>query len=246
SAAALITFFVWWLWADDLNGAITRAVTLLIIACPHALGLAIPLVVAITTEVGARNGVLIRDRTQLEEFRNVSTVLWDKTGTLTRGEHVVRDVIAVDGDVDQLLAHAAAVERDSEHPLAKAIFTAATEKSLEIPRAENFTAKAGRGVGADIDGQNWIIGGPRALRESGAKISDEMTAWRDDWSARGGSVLYALSGNQVRGAIATADDIRAESVQAIAELTADGVKSVMITGDAQPIADAVASEIGID
>lgn len=245
SGAAIITFFIWWLVVGDLNDAITRAVTLLVISCPHALGLAIPLVVAITTEVGARNGVLIRDRTQLERFREVDTVIWDKTGTLTRGQHVVRGVTSLNGNDDALIATAAAVEMDSEHPLAHAIVEAAQEQSLSIPTAQDFVAQAGRGVSARIDGAEWIVGGPRVLRESGADLPGAISAWQDEWNAQGAAVLYVLEDGQVRGAIALADEVREESAPAIAELDDARVTSMILTGDAQVIADAVAGEIGI-
>lgn len=246
SGAAIVTFFIWWLAVGDLNDAITRAVTLLVISCPHALGLAIPLVVAITTEVGARNGVLIRDRTQLERFREVDTVIWDKTGTLTRGEHVVRGVMSIDGDDDALLARAAAVEMDSEHPLATAIVSAAQERTLDIPRAQEFIARAGRGVSARIDGSTWYVGGNRVLQESGARLPDAVISWQESWNAQGAAVLYVLEGDEVRGAIALADEVREESAPAVRELQEADVDSMILTGDAQVIAETVAAEIGID
>ncbi len=135
TGAGVITFLFWWLAAGDLDAAITRTVTVLVISCPHALGLAIPLVIAISTEMGAKNGVLIKDRIALERMRTVTTVLFDKTGTLTRGEHAVRDLATVSGTEDEMLALAAAVEMDSEHPLAKAIVTEAQKRELNLPRA---------------------------------------------------------------------------------------------------------------
>ena len=246
SGSAILTFLIWWLAVDDLNGAITRAITLLVISCPHALGLAIPLVIAITTEVGARNGVLIRDRTQLERFRQVGLVIWDKTGTLTRGQHVVRDVFGTDGDADTVLAAAAAVEGDSEHPLAKAIVTAANERRLDVPPVHEFASHAGRGVSAVLDDATWYVGGPRLLQESGATLPANAHAWQDEWQSKGAAVLYVLRGQEVRGAIALEDEVRPESAPAIAELQAANVRSTMITGDATTIANAVAQEIGID
>ena len=245
SGSAIITFFIWWLWVGDLDSAIVRTVTLLVISCPHALGLAIPLVIAITTEVGAKHGVLIRDRLQLERMREVSTVLWDKTGTLTEGSHKVQSVMSTDGDDDSLLATVAAVERDSEHPLAKAIWNAAEERSLFVPEAHDFNAKAGRGVSASVDGAHWTIGGGRVLEESGASVPDEIKEWQSEWKSQGSAVLYVLRDDEVRGAIALADAVRAESAEAISELSHDGVTSEMMTGDAATVANAVAEQIGI-
>ncbi len=246
AGAAIITFLVWWLVVGDLDSAIVRTVTLLVIACPHALGLAIPLVIAITTEIGAKHGVLIRDRLQLERMREVSTVLWDKTGTLTQGSHEVQELASLDGDEDTLLAVAAAVERDSEHPLAEAIWTAAEERSLSIPGAEDFVAKAGRGVSATVNGAKWTIGGSRVLEESDASLPAEVETWQTDWRNQGSALLYVLKENEVQGAIALADAVRPESAEAIAELSSEGVTNEMMTGDASAVANTVAGEIGID
>lgn len=245
TGAAIITFLVWWLWIGELDNAIVRTVTLLVIACPHALGLAIPLVIAITTEVGAKNGVLVRDRLQLERMREVTTVLWDKTGTLTEGSHEVQAVMSVSDDDTALLAAAAAIEQDSEHPLATAIVTAAKEQSLPLPEARNFEAHAGRGVSAEIDGERWSIGGNRVVSEANATIPSETEKWQSEWQERGSAVLYVLKGDQIQGAIALADAVRAESRKAISLLTESGVESAMMTGDSRIIAENVSGEIGI-
>jgi Cu2+-exporting ATPase len=176
--AGLITFVVWNLLGRP-DDAITRAVTVLVISCPHALGLAIPLVIAISTGMSARQGILVKDRLALERMREVDTVLFDKTGTLTRGEHVVTGVVAVDGDDDVLLAMAAAVEADSEHPLARAIVRRAEEAGLTIPRASRFRAAAGRGVEASVDGSQLAVGGPAMLRERALTVPPELAAQTD-------------------------------------------------------------------
>lgn len=245
AGSATITFLVWWLVVGELDSAIVRTVTLLVIACPHALGLAIPLVIAISTEVSAHNGVLVRDRLQLERMREVSTVLWDKTGTLTEGAHKVQAVRSIDGNDDALLAIAAAVESDSEHPLAKAIVFAAEEKSLTTPAPTDFRAQAGRGVSAMVDGIRWTIGGGRVLRESGAELPAEVDGWQSEWKDRGSAVLYVLRENEVQGVIALADAVRKESAEAIVQLAAEGVESEMMTGDAEAVAKSVAAHIGI-
>ncbi len=167
--AGIITFVAWAL-MDQVDEAVTRTVTVLVISCPHALGLAIPLVVALSTSLAARQGILVKDRLALERMRQVTTVLFDKTGTLTRGEHVVTDIAALDGDETRLLALAAAAESDSEHPLARAIVEAAKERSVSIPPATSFRAIPGRGVEAVVKGSHVIVGGPSMLRERNLDI----------------------------------------------------------------------------
>lgn len=240
-----LTFTVWWA-IGDINQAISRTVTVLVISCPHALGLAIPLVVAISTEIAARGGSLVKDRLALERMRLIDTVLFDKTGTLTRGEHVLTGMLAVNGDEEALLAQATAVERDSEHPLARAIVRAAQEKGLRIPAIRDFVALPGRGVQATVGDARLSIGGPSLLNEQGVHIPDGVREQVAAWSQRGAAALYVIRENGIIGALALEDEIRAESLEAVRALQADDVHVVMITGDAQAVADSVGRELGID
>lgn len=244
-AAGLITFIVWNL-VGRPDDAVTRAVTVLVISCPHALGLAIPLVIALSTAISAQQGILVKDRLALERMRDVSTVLFDKTGTLTRGEPAVTGIAAVNGDADELLALAAAAEADSEHPLARAIVRRAAEAGITPPRATAFRAIAGRGVEAEIAGQEVAIGGPTMLRERELQIPDEFAWETAAWTERGAAVLHVVRDGQIVGALALEDAIRPEAAEAVAALQARGVQVVMITGDARPVAEAVARDLGID
>jgi Cu2+-exporting ATPase len=240
--AAVITFVVWGL-LGEVGDAVTRTVTVLVISCPHALGLAIPLVIAISTSLSARNGVLVKDRLSLERSRLVDIVLFDKTGTLTRGEHVL---IGVAGrDRDAVLREAAAVEADSEHPLARAIVTAARERG-SIPAAHDFRALTGRGVEASIDGTHVAVGGPSLLRERGLDVPGDLQGETGPWRSRGASVLYLVRDGTVAGALAVEDGVRPEAREAVDRLHALGISVAMITGDARQVADAVAVELGID
>ena len=238
--AAVITALVWTLLGmpDD---AVVRTITVLVIACPHALGLAIPLVVSIATERAARSGVLIKDRLALESMRTVDTVLFDKTGTLTKGAPAVTGIHAVEsGDDDRMLALAAAAESDSEHPLARAIVNAAAH--LEVPRSSGFSSSPAVGVCAEVDGHIVQVGGPYLLEQEGA---DELPI-ADDWRADGAIILHVLIDGRVAGALRLADEIRPESREAIDALHARGAQVVMITGDAEAVASSVAAELGID
>ncbi|MBY8871662.1 copper-translocating P-type ATPase [Micromonospora sp. PLK6-60] len=248
TATAVVTLAVWTL-VGNLGEAVVRTVTVLVIACPHALGLAIPLVIALSTAVAAKGGILVKDRLALERMRTVDAVLFDKTGTLTRGEHVVTGVAGTAGTGDdEVLAIAGAVEADSEHPLARAIVAAARQRQLSR-RASGFRSLTGRGVQAEVDGVTYAVGGPTLLREMGATVSEELTARTREWAGRGSAVLHLLrmdgDGGAVVGALALADEVRPEARQAIADLRAQGVrKIVMITGDARPVAEAVAADLG--
>ena len=240
--AAAITAVVWTVVGlpDD---AVIRTITVLVIACPHALGLAIPLVVSIATERAARGGVLIKDRLALESMRTVNTVLFDKTGTLTKGAPAVTAVEPVDGmDADRLMALAAAAESDSEHPLARAIVTAAREKDLSVPRSTDFESSPAVGVRATVDGQVVQVGGPYLLEQTGGEELPIADAWREE----GAIILHVLVDGKVAGALRLADEIRPESRQAIDALHARNVQVVMITGDAEAVAASVAAELGID
>jgi P-type Cu2+ transporter len=247
AAAGIVTFATWMLLGDS-SRAVENTVTVLVISCPHALGLAIPLVIALSTAVAARTGILVKDRLALERMREIDAVLFDKTGTLTKGAHVVTGVApATDGATpDDVLALAAAVESDSEHPLAKAIVKAAEGVGRPGPRARDFRSMAGRGVEATVDGARAAVGGPALLRERDLREPDDLARHAEEWKQRGAAVLYVFRDGEVYGALALEDEIRPESKQAIDDLHALGVKVVMITGDAKQVADAVAKQLGID
>lgn len=246
AGTGVVTFIVWTL-LGSVPDAVTRTVTVLVIACPHALGLAIPLVIAISTEQAARAGVLIKNRMALERMRTVDVVLFDKTGTLTRGEPELQDVAAAGGtDPDELLALAAAVESDSEHPMARAVVAAARERGLLVPHAGGFTALTGRGVRATVGGRTLQVGGPALLRELGAEEPAGLAAATRAWKERGAAVLHVLDGTAVLGALSLADAVRPESRQAVAALQHRGLRVAMVTGDARQVAGAVAAELGID
>ena len=245
-AAGAVTLGFWVLQGDP-EGALMRTVTVLVIACPHALGLAIPLVIAISTSLGARNGLLVKDRLALERARELDVVIFDKTGTLTKGEPVVAAVTALPGrQQDDVLSLAAAVESDSEHPLARAIVRAASERGLPLLPVTGFEALAGRGARALVDGRQVGVGGPRLLEELGAAVTPAIAAEADAWARDGRTVLQVIEDGTVVGALALEDEIRPESAEAVGRLHEMGVKVAMITGDARAVADAVASRLGID
>ncbi len=246
AGVAVITFVVW-LAIGDPGDAVERAVTVLVIACPHALGLAIPLVIAIATERAARAGILIRDRLALERMRTVDMVLFDKTGTLTKGEPAVTDV-AVSGttNADELLALAAAAESDSEHPVARAIVAQAGKQELPEHRAGEFRSMTGRGVHAVVDGRTVAVGGPAMLRDLGADVPDDLATATRPWADRGAAVLYAVIDGEVSGALALEDAVREESRPAVDALHSRSIDVAMITGDAHQVADAVGAELQID
>ncbi|QYB07681.1 copper-translocating P-type ATPase [Rhodococcus sp. USK10] len=248
SVAGLLTFVVWSL-LGNLDEAVVRTVTVLVIACPHALGLAIPLVIAISTERAARAGVLVKDRLALERMRNVDVVLFDKTGTLTQGRHAVTGLVATAGVTDtDLLALAGAVEADSEHPVARAIVAEAAAKVPAESRrtASDFRSLPGRGVRAVADSAEVAVGGPAMLAELNVTVPDDVAAQTKRWVERGAAVLHVVRDGKALGAVALEDAVREESRQAIDALHARGVKVAMITGDARQVADAVAADLGID
>ncbi|MGW5149378.1 heavy metal translocating P-type ATPase [Rhodococcus koreensis] len=248
SIAGLLTFMVWSL-LGNVDEAVVRTVTVLVIACPHALGLAIPLVIAISTERAARAGVLVKDRLALERMRGVDVVLFDKTGTLTQGRHVVTGVVSTAGVTDtDLLALAGAVEADSEHPVARAIVAEAATKVPAESRhtATEFRSLPGRGVRAVVDGEEVAVGGPAMLAELNVTVPDDVAAHTKRWVERGAAVLHVVRDGKALGAVALEDAVREESRQAIDALHARGVKVAMITGDARQVADAVAADLGID
>ncbi|HEX6236356.1 MAG TPA: heavy metal translocating P-type ATPase [Acidimicrobiales bacterium] len=251
--AAALTFAAWVALGDG-GDAVVRTVTVLVIACPHALGLAIPLVISLSTALSARAGILVKDRLALERMRTIDTVLFDKTGTLTEGRHAVTGVVAAPGHSEvEVLRLAGGVESESEHPLAKAIVQAATERG-EVARASGFRALTGRGVEATLDGATYAVGGPALLRELGVAVPDELDETLAGWRARGGTVLHLVrtdggeaSRGEVVGALSLEDTVRPEAAEAVAQLRALGIDHlVMITGDAREVADSVARELGID
>ena len=245
--AAGITLVAWALAGKDASFVIERVVTVLVIACPHALGLAIPLVVAISTTLGARSGLLVRDRRGLEEARNVTAVFFDKTGTLTRGEFRVVDITTREGlSADQALTLAAAVERESEHTIAQGIVKTAEERGLSVPRAESFESLPGRGVQGTVSGKQLLIGGPALLREVGAQTDTVLAAAIERASTRGQAAITMVEGSMPIAVFAVADAIRDESRAAVQRLHELQIEVVMMTGDAEPVARSVADELGID
>jgi P-type Cu2+ transporter len=244
--AGILTLAVW-LALGEPDQAIERTVTVLVIACPHALGLAIPLVIAISTALAARSGILVKDRLALERMRTVDAVLFDKTGTLTKGEPQLSGVVAVDGAEDRLLRLAAAVEADSEHPLARAIVAEARARSEgDLPQASDFHSIAGRGVQARVEGTMVAVGGPALLRQLELAEPEVLADQVGVWKQRGATVLYVVREDKVVGALSLEDAVRPESRQAVEELHRLGKRVVMITGDARQVAEAVAAELGVD
>ncbi|MBE7194989.1 MAG: heavy metal translocating P-type ATPase, partial [Gordonia polyisoprenivorans] len=240
--SAVLTAIVW-VALGMPDDAVVRTITVLVIACPHALGLAIPLVVAIATERAARGGVLIKDRLALESMRTVDAVLFDKTGTLTKGEPAVTAVEPTpDHSSGDVLAAAASAESGSEHPLARAIVQAARSEELDIAPAQDFSSSPAVGVTAVAHGRSIRVGGPRMLDEMGL---DEL-AVADDWRVQGAIILHVVADGAVIGALRLADEVRPESRQAVDALHRLGVQVVMVTGDAQAVADSVAAELDID
>jgi Cu2+-exporting ATPase len=221
-------------------------VTVLVIACPHALGLAVPLVVAISTTLGAQNGLLVRDRRGLEEARLVDTVVFDKTGTLTLGQHRVVGIRTAGQPDEEALRLAAAAEQDAEHSVARAIVASANDRGLELPVATGFEAIPGHGVRATVEGRELAHGGPNLLRRLGVEPPAALKAFAEEAASRGDGVVYQVEGGRVLAAFAVADAVRPESREAVTRLHDGGVKVVMLTGDAQAVADAVARELGID
>ena len=240
--AAILTAVVWTV-VGMPNDAVVRTITVLVIACPHALGLAIPLVVSIATERAARGGVLIKDRLALESMRTVDAVLFDKTGTLTKGEPTVTAIDTISGyEEADVLALAAAAEADSEHPLARAITGAVETRDVAVPSASDFSSSPAVGVKATVDGEVIEVGGPYLLE----KHSAEELPVADEWRREGAIILHVLADGEVIGALRLADEIRPESRDAVDALHSAGAQVVMITGDAQAVADTVAKDLGID
>jgi Cu2+-exporting ATPase len=242
-----LTFVVWLAVGAPIEFAIERLVTVLVIACPHALGLAIPLVIAISTTLGARSGLLVRDRRGLEEARLLDVIVFDKTGTLTLGEYRVVALRTLGGlSESDALRLAAAVEQDSEHPVARAIVASARERGLDLPRAVDFKAVPGHGAQAAVDGRRLAVGGPNLLGRIGVQPPQELAEFAQAAAARREGVVYLLEGDRVLAAFAVADAIRPESPEAISRLHQLGLEVAMLTGDSKAVADAVARDLGID
>ena len=237
--AAVITATIWSLLGMP-DAAVVRTVTVLVIACPHALGLAIPLVVSIATERAARGGVLVKDRLALEAMRTVDTVLFDKTGTLTKGEPALVEVVGA--QEDEVLALAAAAEAESEHPLARAIVGRAQADGVQAPAGTDISSTPALGVKAQVDGHEIRVGGPRLLEETGVDEVEEAATWRED----GAIILHVLRDGEIIGGLKLTDEVRPESREAVDALHDQGIEVVMITGDAQAVAESVGHELGID
>ncbi len=245
--AAAVTAVAWTVATAFDATVVERVVTVLVIACPHALGLAIPLVVAINTSLAAKNGMLVRDRIAMEQARELDTVVFDKTGTLTRGEHGVVGIATVDGvDETDALGLAAAVEGDSEHMIARAIRHAAVERGVAPPAATDFEALKGRGVRATVDGQEVYVGGPNLLDRLDVTVPDDLATFAEDAGENARTVVYLLRDGDLVGAFAMADVIREESNAVVDALHDLGIEVAMLTGDSRAVAHAVADELGID
>jgi Cu2+-exporting ATPase len=244
---AILTGIAWTIAIGFNSEVIARVATILVIACPHALGLAIPLVVAITTSLGAKNGILVRDRLAMEEAREIDIVIFDKTGTLTKGEFGVVGIATADGlEENEALAMAAAIEGDSEHTIARGIRRSAEERDLNLPEVSEFEAIKGRGVKAVIDGLNGYIGGPRMLEMLEIELPENIAQFESQAGEKGQSVVNLIINKDVVASFAVADVIRSESKQAVDRLHEMGIEVAMLTGDSEAVARAVSEELGID
>ena len=245
--AAILTLVAWlFLAPDDPAFVLERVVSVLVIACPHALGLAIPLVSQISTAIGARRGILVKNRLALEAARTVDVVLFDKTGTLTTGSQGVAAIVASQGTEDEVLALAAAVEVKSEHPIARAIVAEAHERGLTVPSSTKFSALAGRGAQATVDGRELVVASQRVVTERGIALPVDLVQGARDVADIGATVVYLLDGDTVLGMLALADTVRPESREAVQDLKARGVRVAMLTGDSHEVATWVAKQLDID
>jgi P-type Cu2+ transporter len=246
-AAAILTLVGWLLAGASASFAIERAVTVLVIACPHALGLAIPLVIAISTTIAARQGLLVRNRRGLEDARNLNAIIFDKTGTLTRGEFRVVEITTATGlSADEALGLAASVERDSEHTIAQGVVKSADERGLSSPRAESFQAIPGEGAQGTIEGRQLMIGGPALLRRAGVSLDGDLQKAMDKASQNAQTAIVLIEGVRPLAVLAIADAIRPESREAVQRLHDQKIQVIMMTGDSTAVANAVAKELGID
>jgi len=246
--AAVITLAVWWLISpDDPAFVVERVVTVLVIACPHALGLAIPLVAQLTTAIGARKGILVRSRTALEAARSVQVVLFDKTGTLTEGRQGVSSVIAIgDETEDELLAIAAAVEARSEHPIGRAIVAEARSRALTVARVAKFVSLAGKGAEASIGDRRITVASVRLITERGLTLGPVLVQAKRTLDSEGTTIVVVVDGTTIIGLIGLADVIRPESAEAVAKLRKSGIRVAMLTGDSHAVGNWVAAQLGID
>jgi Cu2+-exporting ATPase len=245
--AGLITMIAWLLADRGADFVAERAVTVVVIACPHALGLAVPLVIAISTTLGARSGLLVRNRLALEVARDLELVVFDKTGTLTLGEIGVVGV-AADGKAseDHVLAVAAGLEQGSEHPLGRAIVEEASSRGVKPSAVSDFEALKGRGVRAKVEGHEAYVGGPRLLETLRVRTDGPVAEQAKAWSSEGRTVVHVVEDDRVIGTIALADVIRPESREAVQRLKDMGVRVAIITGDSEDVASSVARELGLD
>ena len=246
-AAAGITAVAWVVATGWSIEVLKRVVTVLVIACPHALGLAVPLVVAITTTMAAQNGILVRDRLALEQARRIDSVIFDKTGTLTKGEHgVVETAVVGDITADEALALAAAIEADSEHMIARGIRQAAADRELDLPEVSDFNALKGRGVRAAHQGETVYVGGPRLLEKLEISPPERLADFRDEAGKKGQTIVYLVQHEQATAAFALADVIREESYETVRRLQEREIEVALLTGDSEAVAQAVADELGIE
>jgi P-type Cu2+ transporter len=244
--AGTLTLMVWLLVGSAPDFALTRMVTVMVIACPHALGLAIPLVIVNATAMSARHGILVRNREAFERARETRVVAFDKTGTLTEGRFGVRAVYAEALGEREALAIAAALEARSEHPLAEAIVREAEQRSLALAQAEDFTVVAGKGVEGRLHGSPYRVGRPEWAEELGLMLSPALHRGLREAEARGESTIALMDAEQVQALFALADQVRSSAKEATTRLKALGIIPVMITGDAQAVAGTVAEELGIE
>jgi Cu2+-exporting ATPase len=244
---AALTAVGWGIVSGFEIGLLKRVVTVLVIACPHALGLAVPLVIAITTAKAAQNGILVRDRIAMETARQLDTIIFDKTGTLTTGEQQVVDMATVDDwNDEQALVLAAAVEQDSEHMIARALVATAEQRGLQLPPKQDFEALKGRGARATVHDRPVAVGGPRLLEMLHLQAPDPLHPFVSQAEAQGQGVVYLVQEQQVVATFALADRVREESRQAVDQLHAMGREVAMLTGDSEAVARSVADELGID
>jgi len=240
-SVGILTYLVWFFLGNP-EIALERSVTVLVIACPHALGLAIPLVVALSTSITAKSGILIRDRKAFETIRDIDVVVFDKTGTLTEGKFGVSDVVSFIPE-NELLEYASAVEVNSEHIIAKAIVDYTNEKKIKVPRISDFKAIPGRGAQGNVKGKTVIMGSPSLIEEMKIQINDERVL---ELQKQGKTVVFSVVDGKLAGAFALSDKIRAVSREAIKKLNEKDIKVYMLTGDAEEVAASVSKELGID
>ncbi|EMF47871.1 Lead, cadmium, zinc and mercury transporting ATPase [Planococcus halocryophilus Or1] len=242
--AGLVTFSVWILLGYPVDVAVERMVTVMVITCPHALGLAAPLVVAVSTSISAKKGLLIRNRAGFEDARHLNAVVFDKTGTLTKGEFGVTNIIpSGDYTEDEVLQFAAAIEQNSEHPIATGIVNSAKDQRLELKRVTDFESITGKGIQGQVEGQKINVVSPRYVTDNNLSFDEHMF---NELSEEGKTVVFVLVKDQLAGMVALADIVRETAKEAVSALKEQGIHSIMLTGDNQKVADWVAKQLGID